>query len=66
MENGEPLFPPLQMTQEPTSFLARQVLAAGLLGADELGALAIPADASSLEVEDRLLKSGKVTEAAIA
>lgn len=66
MENGEPPFPPLQMTQEPTSFLARQVLAAGLLGPDDLGALAIPVDAGSLEVEDRLLKSGKVTEAAIA
>ena len=66
MENGEPPFPPLQMTQEPTSFLARQVLASGLLGPDDLGALAIPVDAGSLEVEDRLLKSGKVTEAAIA
>lgn len=66
MENGEPLFPPLQMTQEPTSFLARQVLAAGLLGPDDFGALAIPVDASSLEVEERLLKSGKVSEAAIA
>ena len=54
------------MTSEPNSFLARQVLAAGLLGAEDLAALAIPADAGSVEVEDRLLKSGKVAESAIA
>lgn len=54
------------MTPEPTSFLARQVLAAGLLGLEDLAALGIPDDAQAPEVEDRLLKAGGFDEAALA
>lgn len=54
------------MATDPQSFLARQVLAAGLIGPDDLAALGLADDASSLEFEDRLLKLGRVDEAAIA